>query len=68
MTQKYKIEVTYEPPAEPSEFHLCPDGHVESTEPLNLKEPVALLGDLHRICVWLQRNGGAKLEVTEEEA
>jgi len=68
MTEKYKIEIESTVPGESCEFYLNADGHIEVSETVKLKEPIQVLGDLTRICTWLKRNGGVKVEIIEESS
>lgn len=66
MTEKYKVDITYEEEQDPSTFNVYPDGRLEQLTGPPLKNATALLGDIVRVANWLKRNGGSKIEILEE--
>lgn len=67
MTFKYKVVVKYDGNIPDSEFFVLKGGEIESQEPLKLRNVVGLVGDLSRLCQWLEKNGGVNIEITEVE-
>lgn len=66
MTVKYKVEITYTA-GPPSVFYILEDRQLDlEGQGAPLVGAMHVIGDFTRLCEWLKRNGGAKIEITEE--
>lgn len=68
MTERYKVEITYTE-GDPSLFYLYADGTLELADGgTPIADVETIIGNAKRLCVWLQKNGGSKIEITEESS